>query len=79
MRAVSACALMLLLTDVDAASLKLVRNGEPRASIVLAAEPTRAASMAAGELQEHVRLITGANLPIVRDAAQVEHERKAVA
>ncbi|HJN17366.1 MAG TPA: DUF4838 domain-containing protein [Armatimonadota bacterium] len=63
---------MLLLTDVDAASLKLVRNGEPRASIVLAAEPTRAASMAAGELQEHVRLITGANLPIVRDAAQVE-------
>jgi hypothetical protein len=50
-----------------AADLVLVANGKPLASIVLASQPTRAAQLAAFELQEHVRLITDAVLPIVRD------------
>ena len=51
-----------------AAALELVRDGKPTASIVMAREPTRAAQFAAFELQWHIRQITGATLPIVRDA-----------
>ena len=42
----------------------LVENGEPGASIILAKQPTRAAQLAAFEIQRHVRLITGATIPI---------------
>ena len=72
MRLIIVCALVLMLTNANAASLRLVRNGVPNAGIVLSASPRPAASMAARELQEHVRLITGADLPIVRDGASVE-------
>ena len=51
------------------AQVCLVRGGEPRADIVVAARPTRAAQLAAAELQYHVRKMTGATLPIVTDAA----------
>lgn len=52
--------------------LVLVRDGRPEAAIVLDATPTRAAQLAAFELQYHVRKITGALLPIVKgqDAGQ---------
>ena len=72
MKLIIVCALVLILANAEAASMKLVWNGVPNASIVLSADPTCAASMAARELQEHVRLITGAELPIVRDDAPVD-------
>ena len=49
----------------------LAKDGKPTAGIVLGADPTCAAQFAACELQWHVREITGAELPIVRDAAAV--------
>ena len=49
------------------AAVTLVEQGKPRAAIVLDAErPTRAAQFAAFELQHVIRLITDAELPIVR-------------
>jgi len=48
-------------------SLTLVKNGEPTASIVLCDTPTKAARLAAHELQAHVELITGAILPMVSE------------
>ena len=42
----------------------LVHDGEPRASIVIGENPTRAAEFAAAELRYHVKKITGAVLPI---------------
>ena len=55
-----------------AASLALVRDGRPSASIVLDDRPTQAAQLGAYELQHVVRMITGATLPIVgRDSAPV--------
>jgi len=55
-----------------AAPLTLVKDGAPSASIVIAAEkPSLAAQFAAFEIQHHVKLITGAVLPIVNDQAAV--------
>ncbi|MDD5706873.1 MAG: DUF4838 domain-containing protein, partial [Kiritimatiellae bacterium] len=51
--------------------LTLVKDGAPAAAIVLATQPTRAAQLAAFELQHHVRLITRATLPIVAEDATV--------
>lgn len=50
-----------------APALTLVEEGIPRATIVLAAKPTRAANDAARELQRHVFDMTGAELPIVKE------------
>ncbi|MBT7299176.1 MAG: hypothetical protein HN849_06680, partial [Victivallales bacterium] len=72
MRPIIACALVLMMTNANTAPMELVLNRVPKATVVLAADPTPAASMAARELQEHVRLITGAELPIVRDGASVD-------
>lgn len=58
-----------------AASLTLVDDGAPTATIVVAGRPTVSARLAAEELQTHVRLITGAELPVVSDAAQVQGTR----
>ena len=53
----------------------LVRDSQPMATIVVAAEPTVAAAFAAEELQEHVRRITGATLPIMPDNVPVTGAR----
>ena len=53
----------------------LVKKGQPAASIVLGTEPNRAARFAALELQHHLRLITGAPLPIVTEPDRVEGTR----
>ncbi|MBI4024531.1 MAG: DUF4838 domain-containing protein [Verrucomicrobia bacterium] len=45
-------------------SLTLVENGQPRSSVVIAKQATRAARLAAFDLQYHVQKITGATLPI---------------
>lgn len=42
----------------------LVRDGKPLAEIILAEQPARMAKLAAGELQEYIRRISGATLPI---------------
>lgn len=54
-----------------AAELTLVRDGHAAAAIVLAAAPSRAAQLAAFELQHHLQLITGATLPILSQDAAV--------
>jgi len=48
--------------------LTLVEDGRASASIVLAAQPTRAAQFAAAELQYHLARMTGATMPVVTDA-----------
>lgn len=50
-------------------SLTLVRDGQPAATIVLSARPTRAAQFAAAELQWHLREMTGAQVPVIREPA----------
>jgi len=49
------------------AALVLVREGQATAAIVLAAESTRSARLAAAELQDHVRVMSGATLPILSE------------
>jgi Domain of unknown function (DUF4838) len=49
-------------------ALVLVRDGQPRATIVLGREPRRAAQFAASELQWHLEQISGARVPIVSEA-----------
>jgi len=46
------------------APLQLVKNGEPRAEIILGENPTKGAQLGAYELRHHVKLITGTELPI---------------
>ncbi|MFA6291632.1 MAG: DUF4838 domain-containing protein [Victivallales bacterium] len=52
--------------------ITLVDDGRPLASIVLAEKPTRAAQLAAFEIQDHVRQISGAVLPLVREDAKAD-------
>jgi len=60
---------------VDAHALTLVQDGQPVATVVLAEKPTRAAQLAAFELQYHVRLITGATLPLVKGDTKLKTVR----
>ncbi len=53
----------------------LVDKGKPACSIVIAEKPTRSVQVAAGELQSYVKKITGATLPIVSDAQNVDGAR----
>jgi hypothetical protein len=53
----------------------LVRDGQPAATIVIAASPTSVAKLGAQELQYHVQRITGATLPIKSDSDKVEGPR----
>ena len=56
-------------------SLVLVRDGRPASSIILAKEATRAAQFAAYELQWHLRKLTDAEVPIVREGEPVTGTR----
>ena len=56
-------------------SFDVVRDGVPRATIVMAKVPTRAAQFAACELNEHIRKITGASLAIADDRQAVSGNR----
>ncbi|MDD5707880.1 MAG: DUF4838 domain-containing protein [Kiritimatiellae bacterium] len=60
-----------LSAGADGESFTLTRDGQPASAIVLSEKPPRAAQFAAFELQEHIKAISGAALPIVRDAAAV--------
>ncbi|MDD4018528.1 MAG: DUF4838 domain-containing protein [Kiritimatiellae bacterium] len=58
--------------------LTLVRDGRPEAVILLGHQPTRSAQMGAFELQHHVKLITGAVLPIRRGQFQEADRGKVI-
>ena len=45
----------------------IVKDGKPAAAIVWGEKPVKSAQMGAYELQHHVRMMTGAVLPIVKN------------
>ena len=51
------------------ADVTLVKDGQPTAEIVTGENPTRCVQLAALELNHHIRLITGTDLP-VRSSSQ---------
>ncbi len=57
------------------ATITLVSDGKPNASIVVAQNPTPSAGLAALELQYHVRKITGAVLPVKTDRQEITGAR----
>ncbi len=57
----------LLVATCGYADLTLVQDGQPTCSIVLSSDATRSAKDAATELQTHIRLISGAEVPIAYD------------
>ena len=57
------------LPAADGVALTVAREGQATAAIALAAAPTKAAQFAAYELQWHVKQISGAELPVLREAA----------
>ncbi len=52
-------------TAAAAGAVSLVEDGQPRAAVILPAEPEELEQQAAAELVEHIRLISGAELPLV--------------
>lgn len=54
------------------AELTLVANGEARATIVVPPNPSAGHQFAAQELADHVRLATGAELPVVEEGSRTE-------
>jgi hypothetical protein len=69
MKATAACLLLALgLTAFPIqgfAESFLVKDGQPRAEIIIAEDPPRSTRLAAWELQNYLRKISGAKLPIV--------------
>lgn len=61
---VLACLSAVCAASLYAETPLLVENGEARASIVIAEEPPRTVLLAAEELQEYVKKLSGAELPI---------------
>src|SRR5690606_1428259 len=59
----------LLCSSLAYGQTLLVEKGEPRAEIVVAADPPRTTLLAAKELQTYLARISGAILPIVSDAS----------
>lgn len=53
--------------QVNLTGLTLVKDGQPVSMIVTNGRPKEAHSRAAEELQEHIRLISGATLPIAKE------------
>jgi len=51
----------------DATALTLVEDGRATSVIVTNGRPTAGQTLAASELQEHLRIMTGATLPIVKE------------
>lgn len=60
-----ACLVLPLFSAFASPGLTLARDGKPCASIILSKQPTRAAQFAAYELQYHLKLISGADAPII--------------
>lgn len=67
--------LAILMTPAGAAEGRdwpLVVDGQAASTIVIAPEATKAAQLAAYELQWHLQQITGATVPLVTDASQAQ-------
>src|SRR5690606_3477488 len=62
------CALLLAFS---APAFTLVEEGEPKAIIVVPDQPLPAEAFAAEELRHHVKLASGAELPIVPDRESI--------
>lgn len=60
---------LLLPLCAHAADLALTRDGQPAAVVVLPDQPLPVAEYAAQELVDHVRLVSGATLPVVKEGA----------
>lgn len=58
-------AVLLTVSSLHAADAVLVENGQPRAEIILAENPTRMQRVAAQEFRSNVEKISGARLPIL--------------
>jgi len=58
-------AAFLALSSLHAADAVLVQDGQPRAEIILAENPTRMQRVAAQEFRRNIEKISGARLPIV--------------
>jgi len=63
------CIITLVLTSLVGAvgKLTLVNDGQPRAMIIIAKNPTDNAKVAADEFQRYIEKISGAKLPIITD------------
>jgi len=70
--ALAACGRLGEMAGGRGASVTLVREGKAEAAIVLGEKPSRAAQLAAFEIQHHIRKMTGATVPIVREGAAAE-------
>ncbi len=55
--------------------MRLTEDRRPASSIVISSKPSRAATLGAVELRDHIQKISGAALPIVADSAQVAGAR----
>jgi hypothetical protein len=76
--AVSATVFALFVSPIDSAgkpTVTLVHEGRPAATIVVSKTAGHIPWFAAGELQYHVKKITGATLPIVADDVDVQGTR----
>ena len=68
--------MMALTMDVgQTATFTVTREGRPAATLVLSSDPSPSALFAAWELQEHIRLMTGADLPLASDSDAVDGPR----
>ena len=58
--------------EAGAGEFTLVKDGAPASTIVVAKDADKSARFAAEELRSHVRLITGAELPVATDDQEVK-------
>ena len=64
---------LYLSTMVNASTkLILVENGQPKATLVLAAKPRQAVKLAAAEFQQYMEKMTGCRLPEATDEVEVK-------
>ncbi|HOJ31227.1 MAG TPA: DUF4838 domain-containing protein [bacterium] len=63
--------LLFSLPQQDEQPLEIVKEGKPAATIIIAKIPTQVVSYAAKELNEHIRLSTGTELPVSTDEQPV--------
>jgi len=56
-------------------TITLVKNNQAKATIIIAKKATKSARFAAFELQNHIELITGVKLPIVKENVNVKNLR----
>ena len=66
-KVIGSAGLLMLSCAAVFGDVVLVQNGKPEAEILLSQPATKSAQLGAFELQYHIKLITGAELPIVKE------------